>query len=81
VAETSREQFTRFCQARDLAAYRMVGCLDCAIFACRCGNSKEALAILSEARAIFNRANAEVENFKRLNFKKENSPHGNRTAV
>jgi hypothetical protein len=48
-----------------------VGFLETAIFACRCGNSKEAFGILSEARAIFNRANAELENFKR----------GNRTAV
>ncbi len=76
-------EFTRLCEARDLAAYKVVGHLETAIYACRTQNTAEALRILSEARAVFNCADAELENFKRSNpnhFTKENRNHGNRAA-
>ena len=83
MAETVLETFTRLCEARDTAAYRVVGHLDVAIYACRNGNAQEALRILSDARRIFNQADAELTNFKRSNpnhFKKENRNHGDATS-
>ena len=82
MAETVLEAFTRLCRARDLAAYRVVGTLDCAIYACRSGNAAEALDVLTRARVQYELADTDLENFKRLHFnQKKGEPHGNRTAA
>ena len=79
-------EFHRLCEARDLAAYRVVGILDTAIYACRNENAKEALRLLTDARTRYQQADTDLENFKRqhaahFNRKGATIRHGNRTAA
>ena len=56
-------EFQRLCEARDLAAYRVVGCLEGAIYACRLGKASVALTILHRAKSSFEIADRDLETF------------------
>lgn len=61
------EELHRLCEARDLAAYRVVGCLEVAIYCCRNGNATEALKVLTRAKQDYEQANRSLEIFKQKN--------------
>lgn len=56
-------EFQRLCEARDLAAYRVVGCLESAIHACRLGKASEAVTILHRAKSSLESADHDLETF------------------
>jgi hypothetical protein len=71
--------FERLCTARDYASYRALGAIDAAICYCRQGDSAMAMRILTNARADYNRADLNLQNFK--NQKREDASHGNFTLA
>jgi hypothetical protein len=71
--------FDRLSTARDYAAYRALGAIDAAICYCRQGDAEMAMRILTNARADYNRADLNLQNFK--NQKREGKSHGNRTVA
>lgn len=78
-------EFSRLCLERDQAAYRVVGALEHAIYYCRRGETAYALQALTEAKAGYERADSELQNFKRIHAqhfnREETSVHGDRTAA
>ena len=67
-------EFKRLCDKRELAAYRLVGAVNCVLSFFEAQNFDQAEAALRRAKAEYDAADFLVEQF--LNSKKENSNHG-----
>ena len=71
MTDSTYAEFKRLCDKRELAAYRMVGAVDCVLGFFEAQNFDQAEAALRRAKAEYDAADFTITQF--LNSKKENT--------
>jgi predicted negative regulator of RcsB-dependent stress response len=73
MTDSAYAEFKRLCDKRELAAYRLVGAVDCVLRFFEAEDFDQAEAALRRAKAEYEDADLKITHF--LNSKKENSNH------